>query len=163
MDNFEKRFGGTNRLFGRAGWERLANAHVGVIGIGGVGSWAVEALARAGIGRMTLVDLDDICESNINRQVQALGQPGDVLLLVDPLGEEALLHAPIDAAQACEMSVVVLSARSSAALRERLGETDALVAVPHERAARVCEMQLLVLHCLCDAVELQLMGEQDPL
>jgi len=97
------------------------------------------------------------------RQVQALGQPGDVLLLVDPLGEEALLHAPIDAAQACEMSVVVLGARSSAALRERLGETDALVAVPHERAARVCEMHLLVLHCLCDAVELQLMGEQDPL
>ena len=49
------------------------------------------------------------------------------------------------------------------ALRDRLGETDVLVAVPHDRPARVTELQLLVLHCLCDAVDLQLIGEQDPL
>jgi D-sedoheptulose 7-phosphate isomerase len=97
------------------------------------------------------------------RQVQALGQPGDVLLLVDPLGQEALLQPGIDAAHARDMSVIVLGARSAAALREQLGEADVLVAVPHDRAARVLEMQLLMLHCLCDAVDLQLMGEQDPL
>lgn len=102
-------------------------------------------------------------ESAMARQVQALGQPGDVLLLIDPLGLERLLQGPIEAAHARDMSVVVLGARSAPALREQLGETDVLVTVPHDRCARVIEMQLLVLHCLCDAVDLQLMGEQDPL
>jgi len=97
------------------------------------------------------------------RQVQSLGQPGDVLLLIDPLGQEGLLQPAIEAAHEREMSVVVLGARSAPALREQLGETDVLVAVPHDRAARVAEMQLLMLHCLCDAVDLQLMGEQEPL
>jgi D-sedoheptulose 7-phosphate isomerase len=97
------------------------------------------------------------------RQVQALGQPGDVLLLIDSLGQEVVLKASIDAAHGRDMSVVVLGGQSAGALREELGETDALVAIPHERAARVLEMQLLVLHCLCDAVDLQLMGEQEPL
>jgi len=97
------------------------------------------------------------------KQVQALGQPGDVLLLIDSLGHELALKVPIDAAHARDMSVVVLGGQGAAALRELLGETDALVVVPHERAARVIETQLLVLHCLCDAVDLQLMGEQDPL
>ncbi|MGL6108686.1 MAG: SIS domain-containing protein [Rubrivivax sp.] len=102
-------------------------------------------------------------EPVVARQVQALGQPGDVLLLVDALGHEGALKAPIDAAHARDMSVVVLGGRSSTALRAMLGEADVLVAVPHERAARVLETQLLVLHCLCDAVDLQLMGEQEPL
>jgi D-sedoheptulose 7-phosphate isomerase len=102
-------------------------------------------------------------EALFARQVQALGQPGDVLLLIDPLGQEALLLAAIDAGHGRDMSVIVLGARSAPALREQLGETDVLVAVPHDRSARVIELQLLVLHCLCDAVDLQLMGEQDPL
>jgi D-sedoheptulose 7-phosphate isomerase len=97
------------------------------------------------------------------RQVQALGQPGDVLLLIDSLGQEVVLKASIDAAHGRDMSVVVLGGQSVGALREVLGETDVIVAIPHERAARVLEMQLLVLHCLCDAVDLQLMGEQEPL
>lgn len=96
------------------------------------------------------------------KQVHALGQPGDVLLLIDAQGHEGALRASIDAAHARDMSVVVLGGRTAPALRETLGETDVLVAVPHDRAARVIEMQLLVLHCLCDAVDLQLMGEQDP-
>jgi D-sedoheptulose 7-phosphate isomerase len=96
------------------------------------------------------------------KQVRALGQPGDVLLLIDAQGHEGALKASIDAAHARDMSVVVLGGRTAPALRETLGETDVLVAVPHDRAARVIEMQLLVLHCLCDAVDLQLMGEQDP-
>ena len=72
MTNYEARFGGILRLFGKDGQERLRQAHVCVIGIGGVGSWAVEALARSGIGNLTLVDLDDVCISNVNRQLHAL-------------------------------------------------------------------------------------------
>ena len=67
-----RRFGGIARLYGDAGRARLAAAHVCVVGIGGVGSWAVEALARTGVGRLTLIDLDHVAESNINRQVHAL-------------------------------------------------------------------------------------------
>ncbi|MFN0068382.1 MAG: ThiF family adenylyltransferase [Limisphaerales bacterium] len=69
---FAGRFGGLARLYGTGPTMRLARAHVAVIGLGGVGSWAVEALARSGVGRLTLVDLDDVCESNVNRQLHAL-------------------------------------------------------------------------------------------
>lgn len=71
-DDFNFRFGGIGRLYGNSGLASLARAHVCVIGIGGVGSWAAEALARSGIGHITLIDLDDICVSNINRQIHAL-------------------------------------------------------------------------------------------
>jgi tRNA A37 threonylcarbamoyladenosine dehydratase len=70
--DFERRFGGLRRLYGVAGAQRIFDAHVMVVGIGGVGSWAVEALARSGVGRITLVDMDHVAESNINRQVHAL-------------------------------------------------------------------------------------------
>lgn len=69
-----RRFGGIDRLYGRDSLTRLAAAHVCVVGIGGVGSWAAEALARSGVGRLTLIDLDHVAESNINRQVQALSE-----------------------------------------------------------------------------------------
>jgi len=72
MDDFETRFGGIARLYGKSGLERLRAAHVCVVGIGGVGTWAVEALARSGVGALTLVDLDEVCASNINRQLHAL-------------------------------------------------------------------------------------------
>lgn len=68
----ERRFGGIDRLYGPGSIARLAAAHACVIGIGGVGSWAVEALARSGVGRLTLIDLDHVAESNVNRQVHAL-------------------------------------------------------------------------------------------
>lgn len=68
---FERRFGGLRRLYGAAGAQRLFDAHVAVVGIGGVGSWAVEALARSGVRRLTLIDLDHVAESNINRQIHA--------------------------------------------------------------------------------------------
>jgi tRNA threonylcarbamoyladenosine dehydratase len=66
------RFGGIERLFGRGALRHLAASHVCVIGLGGVGSWTVEALARTGVGALTLVDLDDVCVTNINRQIPAL-------------------------------------------------------------------------------------------
>ena len=67
-----RRFGGLERLYGVSGAARIRESHVVVVGIGGVGSWTVEALARSGVGRLTLVDLDHVSESNINRQIHAL-------------------------------------------------------------------------------------------
>lgn len=70
--DFERRFGGINRLYGTQALSQLARAHVCVIGLGGVGSWAAEALARCGVGRLSLIDLDQVAESNTNRQLHAL-------------------------------------------------------------------------------------------
>jgi tRNA A37 threonylcarbamoyladenosine dehydratase len=70
--DFDRRFGGLARLYGEAGARRIAQAHAVIIGLGGVGSWAAEALARSGVGRLTLIDLDHVAPSNINRQIQAL-------------------------------------------------------------------------------------------
>jgi tRNA A37 threonylcarbamoyladenosine dehydratase len=70
--DFARRFGGIARLYGERALERFRAAHVCVIGVGGVGSWVVEALARSAIGNLTLIDLDNVAESNINRQIQAL-------------------------------------------------------------------------------------------
>jgi hypothetical protein len=70
--DLQRRFSGLERLYGVAGASRIRAAHVAVIGIGGVGSWAAEALARSGVGRLTLIDLDHVAESNINRQIHAL-------------------------------------------------------------------------------------------
>lgn len=66
------RFSGVARLYGTSALERFSSAHVAVIGIGGVGSWAVESLARSGIGKITMVDLDEVCVTNINRQLHAM-------------------------------------------------------------------------------------------
>ncbi|HTI70162.1 MAG TPA: tRNA threonylcarbamoyladenosine dehydratase [Candidatus Limnocylindria bacterium] len=71
MSNAAFRFGGIARLYGKPALERLQKSHAMVIGVGGVGSWTVEALARTGVGRITLVDLDEVCVSNINRQSPA--------------------------------------------------------------------------------------------
>ncbi|MFN3198179.1 MAG: ThiF family adenylyltransferase [Bradymonadia bacterium] len=68
----DPRFGGIARLYGQHSFERLRHARVCVIGIGGVGTWTVEALARTGIGHLTLVDLDEICVTNTNRQLHTL-------------------------------------------------------------------------------------------
>ena len=70
----ERRFGGLRRLYGDAGYDRVRGAGVAVVGLGGVGSWAAEALARIGVARLVLMDLDHVAESNINRQVQACGR-----------------------------------------------------------------------------------------
>jgi len=71
--DLQRRFGGLERLYGLDGAASIRRSHVAIAGIGGVGSWAAEALARSGIGALTLIDLDHVAESNINRQVHALG------------------------------------------------------------------------------------------
>lgn len=82
--NHTRRFSGVIRLYGEQNYQRFRKSHICVIGLGGVGSWAVEALARHGIGEITLIDLDHVSESNINRQLHALdsslGQPKAVAL-----------------------------------------------------------------------------------
>lgn len=72
LDNYEQRFGGIGRLYGKVALQKLSQAHVCVIGIGGVGFWIVEALARTGVGQISMIDMDDICVTNINRQIHAL-------------------------------------------------------------------------------------------
>ena len=72
MTDLDRRFSSLNRLYGDATRDALQRAHVCVVGVGGVGSWAVEALARCGVGKLTLIDADHVAESNVNRQVQAL-------------------------------------------------------------------------------------------
>ena len=72
--DLERRFGALRRLYGDAGYARLRAACVAVVGVGGVGSWAAEALARSGVAALVLIDLDHVAEGNVNRQVQALGR-----------------------------------------------------------------------------------------
>ena len=92
-DDYHQRFSGIGRLYGTDALPRLRAAHVCIIGVGGVGSWIVEALARSGIGALTLIDADDVCVTNINRQLPALtdtvGRPK-----VDVLAERARLIWP---------------------------------------------------------------------
>jgi len=70
--DYTRRFGGVARLYGELALGKFRNAHLCVVGIGGVGSWVAEALARTGVGTITLIDLDNVAESNVNRQIHAL-------------------------------------------------------------------------------------------
>ena len=97
----------------------------------------------------------------VARQVRALGQAGDVLLLMSVTGNDANLLAAADAAHERDMTVVVLTGRTGGKLAALLRETDVLISVPHDRAARVREVHTLVLHCLSDGVDTQLLGEQE--
>lgn len=99
--NLSERFGGTERLYGVKQTEFLASSHFVVVGIGGVGSWAAEALARTAVGQITLIDLDDICVSNTNRQIHALqGTVGQ--LKVEAMAERIRLINP-----ACQVNAVM--------------------------------------------------------
>jgi tRNA threonylcarbamoyladenosine dehydratase len=131
--DLERRFDGLRRLYGDEGYARLRSASVAVVGVGGVGSWAAEALARCGVAALVLIDLDHVAESNIHRQVQALGRtlgqakvlalqeriadihPGCEVLAVEEFVDAdnwpALLPRPVDALiDACDQ------ARAKAAL-----------------------------------------------
>jgi tRNA A37 threonylcarbamoyladenosine dehydratase len=144
----ERRFGGLARLYGVEGASRIRSAHVAVIGIGGVGSWAAEALARSGVAQLTLIDLDHVAESNINRQIHAVtdtvGQakvlamrdrivqihPGCAVHCVEEFVEPdnwpGLLTDPVDAViDACDQMsakvAIAAWARSSGALHMAVG------------------------------------------
>ncbi|QTN23064.1 phosphoheptose isomerase [Rhizobacter sp. AJA081-3] len=110
---------------------------------------------------ITAIGNDYDFNSIYSKQVQALGAPGDVLLAISTSGNSANVLAAVEAARAKDMTVIALTGRGGGKLRERLGETDVHICVPHERTARIQEVHILVLHCLCDAVDLQLLGEQE--
>lgn len=138
----QRRFAALARLYGDAGARRIRAAHVAVVGIGGVGSWAAEALARSGVGQLTLIDLDHVAESNVNRQVHALtatlGQ-AKVLAMRERIGQihpdckvdavdafvdadnwPGLLPAPVDAViDACDQVVAKLALAAWARERGR--------------------------------------------
>ena len=98
--DLERRFGGLRRLYGDAGYVRIRAARFAVVGVGGVGSWCAEALARSGVAGLTLIDLDHVSESNINRQVQALGATvGQAKVL-------ALRDRILDIHPACEVTCI---------------------------------------------------------
>ena len=98
--DLERRFSGLRRLHGAAAYQRLRAARFAVVGLGGVGSWAVEALARSGVAALTLVDLDQVSESNINRQIQALGST------VGMAKAEALRQRIADIHPGCDVRVI---------------------------------------------------------
>ncbi len=100
-DDFNLRFGGITRLYGIAGMEAIRSARILVVGLGGVGSWTVEALARTGIGHMTLVDYDEVCISNTNRQLHALTRE------VGKPKAEALRERVAEIAPHCAVSTVL--------------------------------------------------------
>lgn len=143
--DLERRFGGLRRLYGDAHYERIRALRVAVVGVGGVGSWAAEALARSGVAALTLIDLDHVSESNINRQVQATGathgaskvialrdriadiHPGCVVTpveeFVDASNWPGLLRDPVDVViDACDQSAAKLAIAAWA-----LATTSALV------------------------------------
>lgn len=138
----DPRFGGVARLFGSAGLAALRRARVAVIGLGGVGSWAAEALVRSGVGHLTLVDFDDVCVTNVNRQLHALaataGRPKvaamaerlraiapDAEIIAEPAiftaGSAARLLAPRYDAVADAIDGLAAKALLIAAVRERGG------------------------------------------
>jgi tRNA threonylcarbamoyladenosine dehydratase len=120
-EDYFNRFSGLARLYGRPALDRLHAAHVAVVGVGGVGSWVVEALARSGVGALTLIDLDDVCLTNVNRQLPALegnmGRPK-----VDVLAERVRAINP-----ACR--VAALAEFFTAATAERLLASDYQVVI----------------------------------
>lgn len=98
-EDYLQRFGGIARLYGQEALPIFKKAKIAIVGVGGVGSWAVEALARTGIGALTLIDMDDICVTNTNRQLPAMsgafGQPKVALLMerVRQISPECDIHA----------------------------------------------------------------------
>jgi tRNA A37 threonylcarbamoyladenosine dehydratase len=102
--DFHFRFGGVARLYGQAALASFRTSHVAIIGIGGVGSWAAEALARSGIGELSLFDLDEVCVSNINRQIHAL-QDSVGQLKVDSMAARLLAINPELKVHACHTFV----------------------------------------------------------
>jgi tRNA A37 threonylcarbamoyladenosine dehydratase len=150
--DLERRFGALRRLYGAEGYARVRAARVCVVGVGGVGSWAAEALARSGVASLTLIDMDHVAESNINRQVQALTptlgaakvealrervaeiHPGCVVHAVDefvsPENWPALLPAPVDAViDACDQTHAKLALAQWALAQPQVQQRVAFITV----------------------------------
>lgn len=119
------------------------------------------AIALTGNGAVLTAGYEGAAHMVFARQVRALGQAGDVLLVLTIDGEAANLHEAVAAAHERDMTVLALSGNGGGKLAVMLHETDVHICIPHARIARIREMQLLALHCICDGVDAQLLGEQE--
>lgn len=108
---------------------------------------------------LTAIGNDYAFDQIYAKQVQALGQPGDVLLAITTSGNSANILEAIDAAHQKDMVVVALTGKGGGKVNSALNESDIHICVPHDRTARIQEVHLLVIHCLCDAVDVSLLGE----
>lgn len=108
---------------------------------------------------LTAIGNDYAFDQIYAKQVQALGQPGDVLLAITTSGNSANILEAIDAAHQKDMVVVALTGKGGGKVNSALQENDIHICVPHDRTARIQEVHLLVIHCLCDAVDVSLLGE----
>lgn len=109
---------------------------------------------------LTAVANDYAFEQVFSKQVQALGQPGDVLLAISTSGNSGNVIAAIEAARTKDMHVVALTGKGGGRIGTRLTGSDVHICVPHDRTARIQEVHLLVIHCICDAVDVELLGEE---
>ncbi|WP_310460417.1 phosphoheptose isomerase [Sphaerotilus sp.] len=108
---------------------------------------------------LTAIGNDYAFDQIYAKQVQALGQPGDVLLAITTSGNSANILEAIDAAHQKDMVVVALTGKGGGKVNAALNDGDIHICVPHDRTARIQEVHLLVIHCLCDAVDVSLLGE----
>lgn len=108
---------------------------------------------------LTAVGNDYSFQEIYSKQVQALGQAGDVLLAISTSGNSQNVLAAVDAALERDMRVVALTGKGGGALGQRLSDADVHICVPHDRTARIQEVHLLTIHCLCDGIDVALFGE----
>ncbi|MFM2343330.1 MAG: hypothetical protein RLZZ592_2983 [Pseudomonadota bacterium] len=109
---------------------------------------------------LTAVGNDYGYEHVFSKQVQALGQPGDVLLAISTSGNSGNVIAAIEAAHEKDMTVIALTGKGGGRIGTLLAGEDIHICVPHDRTARIQEIHLLVIHCLCDAIDVSLLGEE---
>lgn len=109
---------------------------------------------------LTAVGNDYSFKDIFTKQVQAFGQPGDVLLALSTSGNSANVVAAVEAALERDMRVVALTGKGGGALARILTDMDVHICVPHERTARIQEVHLLTIHCLCDGIDVALFGEE---
>ncbi len=108
---------------------------------------------------LTAVGNDYGYQQVFSKQVQALGQPGDVLLAISTSGNSGNVIAAIEAAHEKDMAVIALTGKGGGRIGAMLSDRDMHICVPHDRTARIQEVHLLVIHCLCDAIDVSLLGE----
>lgn len=109
---------------------------------------------------LTAVGNDYSYQDIFTKQVQAFGQPGDILLALSTSGNSANVLAAVDAALERDMRVIAMTGKGGGAIGKRLTDADVHLCVPHDRTARIQEVHLLTIHCLCDGIDVALFGEE---
>lgn len=107
---------------------------------------------------LTALNNDFSCQQIFSQQVQAFGQPGDVLLALSTSGNSVHVIAAVEAALERDMRIVALTGKGGGALAKLVTDADVHICVPHDRTARIKEVHLLTLHCLCDGIDVALFG-----